>query len=194
MTDENLNVVETEKTKECNCPVCKLLKSDGLKKFLAVTLASFIGCSLAILVFAPKKHFPHPKRPHPPYMRMIDRPMPPHNDFRNFDGPRHKEFRGEHKNFKGKCRELPAKPPVPETTTGGHQSARWAIKKGNPFRISLYLFHTIDYVLLNSRLTGLRPARHTSVCRRRLRPQLVRAISSKSPEFQCYRNLSFQIF
>lgn len=108
MTDEKLNVAVEEK--ECNCPVCKFLKSDCLKKFTAVTLASFIGCSLAILVFAPKKHHPHPKRPHPPYMRVMDRPLPPPGEFRHFDrhggpefrgeAPRHKEFKGEHKKFK----------------------------------------------------------------------------------------------
>lgn len=37
MTDEKLNVAVEEK--ECNCPVCKFLKSDCLKKFTAVTLA-----------------------------------------------------------------------------------------------------------------------------------------------------------
>lgn len=108
MTDENLNVVVAEK--ECNCPVCAFLRSDCLKKFLAVVLASFIGCSLAILAFAPKKHHPNPQRPHPPYMRTMDRPLPPPGEFRHFkhhggpafrgEMPRHKDFRGEHKKFK----------------------------------------------------------------------------------------------
>lgn len=110
MTDEKLNVVVEEK-KECNCIVCKLLKSDCLKKFAAVTLASFIGCSLALLAFAPKKHHPMPRHPHAPYVKMMDRPMPPHREFRNFERqggpefrgqrPRHHEFRGEHRKFKG---------------------------------------------------------------------------------------------
>ena len=74
MTEEKINVVD-EKV-ECNCPVCKFLKSDCTKKFIAMTLASFIGCSLAILAFAPKKpaHF---KKCPPPYMKMYDRPIPP---------------------------------------------------------------------------------------------------------------------
>lgn len=133
MTEEKLNVVEVEEPKKCNCPICTFLRSDELKKFLAVILASFIGCSLAILVFAPKKHFPNPKRPHPPYMRMIDRPLPPPGEFRDFDrqggpefrrdiprhhefrgeaprhhefrGPHHKMFRGEHKKFDWKCKK-----------------------------------------------------------------------------------------
>lgn len=108
MTDENLNVVVEEK--ECNCPVCKFLKSDCLKKFIAVILASFIGCSLAILAFAPKKHHPQPRHPHQPYMRVMDRPLPPPAEFRHFDrhggpefrgeAPRHHEFKGEHKKVK----------------------------------------------------------------------------------------------
>lgn len=114
MPDENLNVVEVEKT-ECNCPVCKLLKSDGLKKFLAVVLASFIGCSLAILAFAPKKHHPFPKRPFPPCMKMMDRPMPPApHEFKRIDGPgtHHKEFRRGPHDFKRdfKHPKAPVKP------------------------------------------------------------------------------------
>ena len=133
MTEENLNVVEVQEQKKCDCPSCTCLRSDELKKFLAVILASFIGCSLAILVFAPKKHFPHSKRPHPPYMRVMDRPLPPPGEFRDFDrqggpefrrdiprhhefrgeaprhheyrGSHHKMFRGEHKNFDGKCKK-----------------------------------------------------------------------------------------
>ncbi|MCM1010592.1 MAG: hypothetical protein NC390_06930 [Fusobacterium sp.] len=110
----------TEETKECNCVVCKFLKSEGLKKFAAVTLASFIGCSLAILAFAPKKHHPHPKRPHAPYMRVMDRPMPPQGEFRHIqrhggpefrgEAPRRHEFRGESpckKDFRGEHKKLP---------------------------------------------------------------------------------------
>lgn len=98
---EELKVVEE---KECNCVVCKVLKSDCTKKFVAMTLASFIGCSLAILAFAPKK----PPRMHkcpPPYVKMLDRQVPPPH-FRNFDRPmqnhinkgemkRHGEFRND---------------------------------------------------------------------------------------------------
>ena len=103
MTEE-LKVVEE---KECNCPVCKLLKSDCTKKFIATVLASFIGCSLAILLFAPKK----PPRIHkcpPPHVKMWDKQIPPH--YRDFQRPmpyhmyksewkRHSEFR---KNCSGK--------------------------------------------------------------------------------------------
>ena len=81
---EELNVVEEKK--ECNCPVCNLLKSDCTKKFVAMTLASFIGCSLAILAFAPKK----PPRMHkcpPPCVKMWDKKIPPH--FRDYNRPTH---------------------------------------------------------------------------------------------------------
>lgn len=99
MTEEKLNVVEVaDDTQKCNCPICKFLRSDDLKKFLAVVLASFIGCSIALLVFAPKKHHPGP-RPIPPYERMMDRPMPPipHQDFRNYNNPTPYDYRGEHR-------------------------------------------------------------------------------------------------
>lgn len=82
---EELNVVEEKK--DCNCPVCKLLKSDCTKKFLTMTLASFIGCSLAILAFAPKKP-PRMYKCPPPCMKMMDRPFPPHH-FKDFNRPMH---------------------------------------------------------------------------------------------------------
>ncbi len=94
MTEEKINVVAEEKH-ECNCPVCKILRSDCTKKFLLVVLASFIGCSLAILAFAPKKHQPLPPYPHAPYMQNFDRPMPPAPGFKKFDRQRGHEFRGE---------------------------------------------------------------------------------------------------
>lgn len=103
MTEENLNVV-VEENKECNCVVCKALKSDCLKKFLAVVLASFIGCSLALLAFAPKKHHPMPRH-HAPYMRVMDRPLPPPGEFRRMDRPVHPEFRGNHPRHKEFRRE-----------------------------------------------------------------------------------------
>ena len=93
---EELNVVEEKK--ECNCPVCKLLKSDCTKKFVAMTLASFIGCSLAILLFAPKK----PPRMHkcpPPCIKMWDRQVPPPH-FRKFDRPMpHHIYKSEMKRY-----------------------------------------------------------------------------------------------
>lgn len=95
MPEENLNVGVEEKN-ECNCPICKVLRSEETKKFLAVILASFIGCSLAILVFAPKKHYTVPRH-HAPYMKVIDRPLPPPGAFRHFDRQAgYHEFRGGH--------------------------------------------------------------------------------------------------
>lgn len=118
MTDENLNVVAEEK--ECKCPVCTFLKSDGLKKFLAVVLASFIGCSLAILAFAPKKHYPHPKRPHAPYMRVMDRPLPPPGEFRHIQGHGGPEFRGE----VPRRHEFRAEGPCKKDFRGEHQKIK----------------------------------------------------------------------
>ena len=84
MTDENLT-----NEKECNCICCKILKSEGCKKFLLTVLASFIGCSLAILLFVPKP----PKMPCHKFMRkgpMMERPLPaPYMH--------HKDFRGDFK-------------------------------------------------------------------------------------------------
>lgn len=104
MTEENLNVVVDDK-KECNCPICKILRSDEAKKFLAVVLASFIGCSLALVVFAPKKHH-YPPRNQAPCMRMMDRPLPPQGEYRDRQLPPQGEFRGRHdrqdfRNFDG---------------------------------------------------------------------------------------------
>ncbi len=119
MTEEKNSVLEE---KNCNCPVCKFLKSDCTKKFFAVVLASFIGCSLAILVFAPKKH-QRPPRHHAPYMRVIDRPLPPpmyrhrvNPDFRSkcpcreihiykSEAPRHPQFKKNNcpRNFNKRC-------------------------------------------------------------------------------------------
>lgn len=80
MTDE---IVKDEK--ECNCICCKILKSDCFKKFLMVLLASFIGCSLAILLFVPRP----PKMPCYKFRHvrpMMERQLPPpymhHRDFR----------------------------------------------------------------------------------------------------------------
>lgn len=88
MTDEVLN-----EEKQCNCICCKLWKSECFRKFLMTLLASFIGCSLAILLFAPKP----PKMPCPKFMHkgpMMERPLPPppymhHRDFRGGEFKRH---------------------------------------------------------------------------------------------------------
>lgn len=105
MTEENLNEVKVEEKKECNCPVCKLLKSDCTKKFLGVVLASFIGCSLAILAFAPKKPPCWKKMCPPPYHRMM--PMPPMHHQGQFHKGMHPDFykykmrKGEFKHHEG---------------------------------------------------------------------------------------------
>jgi len=97
MTDE---IVKEEKN--CECPFCKIVKCECCKKFLLVVLGSFIGCSLAILLFAPKP----PKMPCPRFMPngpMMERQLPPpapymhHKDFRG-------EFRGEHRLPNGEFR------------------------------------------------------------------------------------------
>ena len=88
MTDE---IVKNEK--ECNCICCKILKSECFRKFLMTLLASFIGCSLAVLLFAPKP----PKIPCHRFMHkgpMMERPFPPqpymhHRDFRGGEFKRH---------------------------------------------------------------------------------------------------------
>ena len=82
MTDE---IVREEKS--CECPVCKILKCECCKKFLLVVVGSFIGCSLAILLFAPKP----PKMPCPKFMHgpMMERQLPPPPLMH------HKSYRGE---------------------------------------------------------------------------------------------------
>ena len=109
MTDENVKVTETEDTTQCNCPVCKVLRSEETKKFLAVILASFIGCSLAILVFAPKRHH-RMYRPLPQCRQFMDRPIPPayqmHN-FRRVERIAIPEFKGEHPAQRGELRNAP---------------------------------------------------------------------------------------
>ena len=74
MTEEKINVIEEKQ--ECNCPICKFLKSDCTKKFFAVVLASFIGCSLANIAFAPKKP-KFPPRHQVPYVKIIEKQLPP---------------------------------------------------------------------------------------------------------------------
>lgn len=118
MTEE-LNVVEEKK--ECNCPICKALKSDWTKKFLTTVLATFVGCSLAILAFGPK-HPPKMFKCPPPCVKMMDRPMSPHY-YKNFNRPmppymykgelkRHGEFKrchakkGDFRRFEGKRPEF----------------------------------------------------------------------------------------
>jgi len=91
MSDEQIKVEE----KECNCICCKILKSDCTKKFLSVVLASFIGCSLALLVFAPKPHH-RGLCPCPRMEFRMDRPLPPVMH-RGFDV--RPDFRGERKHF-----------------------------------------------------------------------------------------------
>ena len=140
MTEENLNEVKVEEKKECNCPVCKILKSDCTKKFLATILASFIGCSLAILAFLPRPNFVNKRPcPPPPYVKMYDRQMPP-REFRGYDrqvppefrmGKRHHgefsrrhhnpEFKRHHRDFKGPRGEFRPErpmetPQIPPTT------------------------------------------------------------------------------
>lgn len=142
MSDEKLTentVVENVKEeKTCNCPVCQFFRSDCTKKFFATILASFIGCSLALVVFTPFPRHIGKKPCPPPQMRMYDRQMPP-RDFRGFHRPMppqfdkdfrrggdfrkpHREFRGEfrkhHRGFSGEGRPNPSVNPQPQPEQG----------------------------------------------------------------------------
>jgi len=90
MSDEQVKAKE----KDCNCICCKILKSECTKKFLATVLASFIGCSLALLAFAPPKPY-RDHCPKPPMEYRMDRPCP--QMMQKFEN-RH-EFRGDRPNF-----------------------------------------------------------------------------------------------
>lgn len=107
MTDE----VVVNEEKKCDCICCKIVKSECFRKFLAMLLASFLGCSLAILLFAPRP----PKMPFPGFMRkcpMMERQFPPapymhHNGFKGEFKRHHRPPMGEfkyremHKEFRG---------------------------------------------------------------------------------------------
>ena len=92
MSDEKLT-----NEKECNCICCRILKSECFKKFLLTVLASFIGCAIAVILFAPKP----PKMPCPRFMNgpMMERQLPPpmyhHKDFRGDFKRMHKPPTGE---------------------------------------------------------------------------------------------------
>ena len=112
MSDENLT-----QEKECNCICCKILKSDCFKKFLLTVLASFIGCSLAVILFVPKP----PKMPCPRFMYkgpMMERQLPP-------------PYMYHHKDFRGDFRRM-HKAPIGEFNRRGPQERFNGDFKGRP--------------------------------------------------------------